>query len=181
MAVVLWAVIARRTAPVSNTSLTRFDTIIVLGTPPDGDGNPTPEMLIRVSEAVHEYERGVAPRIIFTGTAATTRFVEAEVMAHAAEAEGIPPSAIVVEGAAHDTLQNACYSTRIMRSRGWRSAEVISSAYHIPRAALIFSHLPIEWRTRAAAYPESSTDDTFEILKTIRLLLYASRTERCEL
>ncbi len=36
-------------APASNTSLTRFDAIIVLGYPADSDGNPTPELLARVT------------------------------------------------------------------------------------------------------------------------------------
>jgi hypothetical protein len=38
-----WGVVARLLAPVSNTALTRFDAIIVLGTPADSDGNPTPD------------------------------------------------------------------------------------------------------------------------------------------
>ena len=64
----------------------------------------------------------------------TTRFVEADVMAGAAAAQGIPPSAIFVETKAHDTIQNACYSARIMQAHGWHSAEIVSSAYHLPRA-----------------------------------------------
>ena len=142
----------------ANTSLTRFDAIIVLGTPADSDGNPTPEQLARVTEGVREYERDVAPRLIFTGGAAHNRFVEAQVMARAAEAQGIPASAIFVEPEAKDTIQNACYAVRIMKAHGWRSAEVVSSASHLPRAGMIFSHLPLEWRTHAAPSlePESA-------------------------
>ena len=73
----IWAVMARSLAPTSNTSLTRFDTIVVLGTPADSDGNPTPEQLARVTEAVHEYKRGVASRLILTGGATRYGFVEA--------------------------------------------------------------------------------------------------------
>ena len=61
-------------APSSNTNLTRFDAIIVLGSPADADGNPTPEQLARVTEGVREYERDVAPRLIFTGGPAHNRF-----------------------------------------------------------------------------------------------------------
>ena len=145
-----WGAIARQVAPASNTSLTRFDAIIVLGTPADSDGNPTPEQLARVTEGVREYERGVAPRIILTGGAAHNRFVEARVMAKTANAEGIPESAIFVEPEAKDTIQNACYSVRIMKAHGWRSAEVVSSEAHLPRTAIIFNGLPVEWRTHAA-------------------------------
>ena len=121
-----WGALARLLAPVSNTSLTRFDAIIVLGSPADSDGNPTPKQLARVTEAVHEYERGVAPRLILTGGAVRNQFVEARVMARTAQAQGIPESAIFVEPEARNTIQNACYAVRIMKAHGWRSAEVVS-------------------------------------------------------
>jgi uncharacterized SAM-binding protein YcdF (DUF218 family) len=185
LALVGWAVVARQLAPVSNTSLTRFDAIIVLGTPADSDGNPTPEQLARVTEGVREYERDVAPRLIFTGGAAHNRFVEAEVMARAAGAQGIPPSAIFVEPQARDTIENACYAVRIMKAHGWGSAEVVSSAVHLPRAGIIFSHMPLEWRTHAAPSlePESAAyrgaAAMLEDLKTVRYLVYADWAERC--
>ena len=180
-----WGAIARRFAPTSNTSLTRFDAIIVLGSPTDRDGIPTPAQLARVTEAVHEYERGVAPRLILTGGAVFNRFVEAQVMARTAQAQGIPASALIVEPEARDTIQNACYAVRIMKAHGWRSAEVVSSASHLPRTGLIFSGLPLEWRTHAAPYlgPEpaySSTVAAFETLKTVRYLVWARQMERCE-
>jgi uncharacterized SAM-binding protein YcdF (DUF218 family) len=181
-----WAIIARQLAPASNTSLTRFDAIIVLGTPADADGNPTPAELARVTEAVREYQRGVAPRLILSGAAAHNQFVEARVMARAAHAQGIPESAIFVEPQATDTIQNACYSVRIMKAHGWRSAEVVSKAAHLPRAGLIFSRLPLEWRTHAApplspeSAPDAAADSALETLKTARYLVWTRQTERCE-
>jgi uncharacterized SAM-binding protein YcdF (DUF218 family) len=186
IALTVWAILSRRFAPINNTSLTRFDAIIVLGTPADEDGNPTPMGLARVTEAVHEYERGVAPRLILTGGAAHNRFVEARVMAQVAEAQGIPASAIYIEPRAMDTIQNACYSVRIMENRGWHSAEVVSSAFHLPRAGLIFSHLPLEWRTHEApSIPppppaHQAADSTVETMKTVRYLVWTSWSEHCE-
>ena len=181
-----WAAIARHLAPSSNTSITRFDAIIVLGTPADSDGNPKPTQLARVTEAVHEYERGVAPRLILTGGAASNRFVEARVMARSAEAQGIPASAIFIEPEAMDTIQNACYSVRIMKDHGWRSAEVVGGANQLPRAGLILDSLPLEWRTHAAP-PLSPTSAAYqsaltavEVLKTARYLTWARWTEHCE-
>jgi len=186
LGILAWAAIARRFAPASNTSLTRFDAIIVLGTPADSDGNPKPTQLARVTEAVHEYERGVAPRFILTGGAASNRFVEARVMARSAEAHGIPASAIFIEPEAMDTIQNACYSARIMKAHGWRSAEIVAGAHQLPRAGLIFDSLPLEWRTHAApplsppsaAYQSALT--AVEVLKTARYLTWARWTEHCE-
>lgn len=186
MSLLVWAVIARQLAPASNSALTRFDAIVVLGTPADSDGNPTPDQLARVTEAVHEYERGVAPRLIFSGGAAHNQFVEAQVMARTAEAQGIPASAVFVEGEAMDTIENACYSARIMQAHGWHSAEVVSSAVHLPRVGLIFSRLPLEWTTHAAppiapvsaAYTTSA--EILETLKTARYLVWTRQTEHCQ-
>jgi uncharacterized SAM-binding protein YcdF (DUF218 family) len=181
-----WAILARSFAPAANTSLTRFDALVVLGYPADGDGNPTPAQLARVTEAVHEYERGVAPHLILTGGAAHNGFVEAQVMARTAQAQGIPASAIQVEPEAIDTIQNACFAARIMKAHGWRSAEVVSSAAHLPRAALIFGRLPLEWRMHAAPplEPESAAyaraASTLETLKTLRYLVWSRQAERCE-
>jgi uncharacterized SAM-binding protein YcdF (DUF218 family) len=185
LALVIWAVIARRLAPASNTARDRFDAILVLGTPADSDGNPTPEELARVTESVREYDRGVAPRLVFTGGPAHNRFVEADVMAAAAAAQGIPPSAIFVETKAQDTIENACFSERLMKTHGWRSAEVVSSPYHLPRAGMIFSHTSLEWRTHPAPALEADESGSsgiafLETLKTIRYLLYANWAERCE-
>jgi uncharacterized SAM-binding protein YcdF (DUF218 family) len=187
VAVLAWAGIARSVAPTSNTPLTRFDAIIVLGSPADSDGNPTPEQLARVTEGVNEYKRGTAPRLILTGGAAHNRFVEARVMARTAEAQGIPPSAIYVEPQATDTVQNACYSARLMEAHGWRSAEVISTAYHLPRAGLIFNSQQLKWSAHAAPplSPTTSAYDTalaaVEVLKTARYLIWARWAEQCEL
>ncbi len=186
VALIAWGALARQLAPTSNTSRERFDAIIVLGSPADDDGNPTANMLTRVNEAVHEYERGVAPRLIMTGGAAYNQYVEGKVMARTAEAQGIPESAICIEPEARDTIQNACYAVRIMKAHGWRSAEVVSDASHLPRAGLIFSRLPLEWRTHAAVpqSPEATAyhgaSPTVETLKTVRYLLLSHWTEHCE-
>jgi uncharacterized SAM-binding protein YcdF (DUF218 family) len=187
LGLVAWAALARALAPKSNTELSRFDVLIVLGSPADADGNPTPTELERVTEAVHEYERGVAPRMIFTGGAAHNRFVEARVMARTAEAQGIPEPVVFVEPESRDTIENACDSVRTMRSHGWRSAEVISSPSHLPRAGIIFSRLPVEWRVHAAPELEparagaETVATLMEILKTVRYLVWSRQIEHCGL
>lgn len=185
-ALIGWAALSRALAPRSNTERTRFDAIIVLGYTVDSDGNSTPTQLARVNEAVREYERNVAPRLIVTGGPAHNKYVEAEVMARNAAAQGIPASHIFVEPRARDTIQNACYAVRIMKQHGWHSAEVVSSASHLPRAALIFSRTGIEWRTHAAPplEPESSAYravvSAVETVKTMRYLVYTRWAEGCE-
>ena len=183
-AVFAWAALARHFAPLANTPRQTFDAIIVLGTPADSDGNPTPSQLDRVTEAVREFQRGVAPRLLMTGGAAHNHFVEAQVMARVAEAQGVPASVILIEPQAQDTIQNACYSTRMLVGQGLHSAEVVSSKSHLPRAAMIFSGQPLEWRTHASPDNSSgglyaSAGEAVEILKTARYLLWARWTEAC--
>jgi uncharacterized SAM-binding protein YcdF (DUF218 family) len=107
-------------------------------------------------------------------------------MARVAQSEGIPESAIFVEPHAEDTIQNACYAVRIMKAHGWRSAEVVSSYYHLPRAAIIFGSMPIQWRVHGAPplAPQSGLAKAWlnaaETLKTVRYLVYADWADRCE-
>ncbi len=182
-----WAITARAFAPKANSTRSTFDAIIVLGTPADSDGNPTPELQDRITEAVREYEHGVAPHLIVSGAAAHNRFVEAEVMARVAQAQGVPASVIYQDARAMDTIQNACYSSQIMQEHHWNSVEVISSAPHLPRAAMIFANLPgpkLQWRMHAA--PDNLTPgyysngaELMEILKTTRYLVWSRWVERC--
>lgn len=141
-------------ASTHNAELGNVDAIIVLGCPSNSDGSPTPEQRERVLEAVREYQKGTSHEIIMSGAAAHNRFVEAHSMALLAEQNGVPASAIIEEDQAKDTIQNIYYSEKIMAAHGWRSVEVISSPYHLPRAALIMQHYPqTQWKTHPAQWP----------------------------
>jgi uncharacterized SAM-binding protein YcdF (DUF218 family) len=180
-----WAVISLVFAPTGNTNAARFDTLIVLGAPADPDGNPMPVMLSRVDEAVREYERGIAPRMILSGGLDGGRYAQAAIMARAVAAQGVPASAIFVEANSNDTIHNACYSARIMKDHGWRSAEIITSPTHMRRAGIIFSHSTINWHMHAAApiQAQTATDRNFartlEVFKAVRYLLYGDWAEPC--
>jgi len=147
------AVFIYRTIPTQNTALTHFDTIIVLGTPANPDGTPSPEQRERTLEGVREFKAGIAPHLILTGGPAHNQFVEAHVMAVLAIAQGVPPGAVIEEGKAQNTIQNIFYSEHIMAQHDWTSAEVVSSPSHLPRTALILEHFPLQWSTHAAPWP----------------------------
>ena len=146
-----------QTIPTSDTNLAHFDTIIVLGTPANPDGTPSPEQCERTLEGVREFKAGVAPALILTGGPAHNRYVEAHVMATLAIAQGVPPNAVIEEDHAQNTIQNIFYSQRIMTQHGWTSAEVVSSPSHLPRTALILEHFPLQWRTHPAPWPPQYT------------------------
>jgi uncharacterized SAM-binding protein YcdF (DUF218 family) len=153
IAAIAGAVVVYRTIPTRNTSLTHYDAIIVLGTPANPDGTPSPEQRERTLEGVREYKAGIAPYLILTGGPAHNQYVEAHVMAALAVTQGVPPSAVIEEGQAQNTIQNIFYSSRIMQDHHWTSAEVVSSPSHLPRTALILQRYRMPWSTHAAPWP----------------------------
>jgi uncharacterized SAM-binding protein YcdF (DUF218 family) len=88
-----------------------------------------------------------------TGGAAHNEHIEADAMADFAIAQGVPAGAVFREERAQNTIQNAWYSVRIMQARHWKSAEVVSSESHLPRASLIFARFPIEYAMHGAPNP----------------------------
>ena len=155
--VIAGAAIVYRSIPNSSTNLKHFDTIIVLGTPANPDGSPSPEQRERTLEGIREFKAGIAPHLIFTGGPAHNHFVEAHTMATLALAQGVPPDAIVEEGQAQNTVQNIFYSQRVMAAHGWSSAEVVSSPSHLPRTALILKNFSMQWSTHPAPWPPEYT------------------------
>ena len=184
VAILGWACLARALAPTGNTSVSRFDAIIVLGATIDRDGNPGRTVLSRLTEGVHEYERGVAPRILVTGGEQHGR-IQADVMARVLEAQGVPASAILIEPEAGNTIENACFSDHMLKARGLTSAEVVTSPSHLPRAGIIFSRSHLQWRMHAAPpmEPESAIAANLgaanEVLHTAYYLLISSWAYRC--
>ena len=54
---------------------------------------------------------------------------------------GVPEERIIVEGRAANTFENAVYSGRIIRDRGWRQVVVVTDSFHMPRALYFFRRL----------------------------------------
>ncbi len=141
------------TVPTSNCKLTHFDTILVLGCPTLPNGQLSPEGRERVTEGVKEFKAGRAAHILFSGGADENGFVEGAVMAGLAEAQGVPSSAVFIEGRSQNTIENIYYSHQMMQQEGWNSAEIVSSPSHLPRAGLILEHYPFRWKEKACRWP----------------------------
>jgi uncharacterized SAM-binding protein YcdF (DUF218 family) len=84
----------------------------------------------RANRCAALYHAGVAPVIYFTGA------VAAPLMAELAEAQDVPRTAIFVEDQSLSTLQNALFTSEMAPVDG--RIAVVSSAYHLPRAAISF-------------------------------------------
>lgn len=93
----------------------------------------------RTLEAVELYQAGWAPRIIFSGAALDPNGPSnAKVMATAAEAQGVPASAIALDEAATNTRENATNVAAIMATQHDKSIILVTSPYHQRRAYIVF-------------------------------------------
>ncbi len=129
------------------------DAIVVFGSPTDISGALTPMQRWRVDEAVAEYRRGVAPVLLFTGGPAANKYVESQTMAEYARSLGVPSQSLLSETRSRTTVENIRNSTPMLLTRGWTKVELVSSADHLPRIAVLMRATPFMWRLHAAQTP----------------------------
>jgi uncharacterized SAM-binding protein YcdF (DUF218 family) len=109
--------------------LERSDAIIVIS----GD-----EGLARYREGVRLHRAGWAPVLIFSGAAQDHYESNAEVMRRMAVDDGVPPAAILTDHFGGDTYGNAVHTRSLMEQHGLKSAILVTSPYHLHRAAMTF-------------------------------------------
>ena len=123
-----------------------YEVIIVLGSPASDDCSPSSIMIQRVDKGIELLNKGLAPKMIFTGSSVANNCVEANVMFEYAISKGINDSIIFVEPEARNTYQNAFFSVEIMKRNKFKSAVIVTSEFHIKRACAIFSNYDIEYK-----------------------------------
>ncbi len=114
-----------------------YDAALVLGCPAQPDGSASLCERCRVKSAVRLYRRGVVRTLVFSGGAAHSPYVEAEVMGDLAEQRGVPPADVLREGRALTTWQNVRFAKALLDERGARTTLIVSTADHLPRARRI--------------------------------------------
>jgi uncharacterized SAM-binding protein YcdF (DUF218 family) len=119
------------------------DAIVVLGGGIEPGGRPSLVSRTRVERAVEIFRGGVAPRIILSGRCGLTdrepAVTEAAAMADHARSIGVPDGALVLEEESRDTLGNAYFTrARFLEPNGWTSVRVVTSDFHLSRAAWVF-------------------------------------------
>ena len=115
----------------------RLDAIVVLGAPLRRDGAPTAVLAERIAAAADLFHRGGAPTVIASGgiTQRDSR-AEADAIADALVAAGVPRAAIIVERASLTTADNARYAAALLSpgARVW----LVTQPFHGRRAARLF-------------------------------------------
>ena len=113
----------------------------------------------RVETAIALWKGKYAPILVFSGASLDPASApSAELMRRQAIGAGVPGEAVIVEGAATTTEENAARVAEIMRARGLRTAILVTSPYHQRRAALLFarafSPAGLSFRNHPADDPE---------------------------
>lgn len=120
--------------------------IVVLGAA-QYDGKPSPVLKARVDHAVQLWRQGLAPIVVMTGGRGegdTTS--EAAVERRYAISKGVPPSAILVEGASRSTSETL-RNVASMLTSDRREVILVSDPFHMFRLALLARRYGLRPRT----------------------------------
>lgn len=142
-----------RYPPLEMDQVPTSDVIVVLGgglSPPGGTRN-FPDLLDGVDRlwvASKLFRAGKAPLILLTGgnlPFSENRVSESSSAKDVLRDWGVPGDAIVIESNSHNTRENAIMSKPVLESRGARRILLVTSAFHMPRAAAIFHQAGLEF------------------------------------
>ena len=115
------------------------DAVVVLGGGVNGDelSSMSLQRAVRGLALARDYN---LPLIFSGGTtwASGSSLPEATVAAAFLQRMGMPGNRTVPEGTSTTTWQNAREVGKILRARGWTRVALVTSAWHLPRAALSF-------------------------------------------
>jgi uncharacterized SAM-binding protein YcdF (DUF218 family) len=95
----------------------------------------------RLEAGIVLWEKKKAPWLVFTGGRlpwSKQTEVEGAASKRAAVARGVPAEQIVVTREVGNTIDEAFAIRDLMRERGWRKIILVTSAWHMPRAARLF-------------------------------------------
>lgn len=120
--------------------VSKRDAIILLGARIMPDGELSTTVLHRVETALDAYQKGCGKLIIACGARGRDEpETEAGAMARWLIARGVPASAIAVDDQSTDTVQNLANARAEMDARGYKTAIIVTSDYHLTRALWLAS------------------------------------------
>lgn len=104
-----------------------FDAIIVPGVPYDTAWSNV--MKMRVLWSVELYKKGVANKVIYSGSAVYTPYVEAEIMALYAEKLGVPRKDIIIEDRAEHSTENLWFGNLLSEKHGLKNIALATDPF----------------------------------------------------
>ena len=115
-----------------------------------GEATPSPDMMCRLVDAVR-LQRQTGKPVIVAGGRIEDGPSEASVVKRFLMEFGMPADAVILDEHSRDTVENARYSARILKERGFRKALIVTSGYHLRRSLLLFRAAGVQ----CAGYPSN--------------------------
>jgi uncharacterized SAM-binding protein YcdF (DUF218 family) len=144
------------------------DAVVVLGARVLPGGVPSGALRARTEKAVELYQRGVAPRLVFSGGVGVNPPSEARVMLALATRLGVPAEACILEEESHSTEENARLAAKLLRTLGARRVVVVSDPYHLLRARQYFRLNGLDVATSPALETERNLNAVDRFYWTVR-------------
>jgi uncharacterized SAM-binding protein YcdF (DUF218 family) len=120
------------------------DAIVVLGAA-QYVGRPSPVLRARLDHALDLWQRGLAPRLIFTGgTGIGDTTSEAAVSRNYALKHGVPDTAILMENEGRTTRESLAAVSVIMHARQMRTAILVSDPFHMLRLRILSTQYGVD-------------------------------------
>ena len=142
------------------------DAIVVMGAA-QYDGVPSPLLASRLQQALDLWKEKQAPVIAVTGgKRAGDRFTEGDTSRRWLTDRGVPAADIIVESAGHSTWESIENLTPLLTLANVQSVVVVSSSWHVQRAALSLEELG--FRAHSSASPDGVLSRSSEKSKLFR-------------
>lgn len=145
-----------------------YDAVVLLGGITDerveaSRGRPSFNDNVERLVVVHELLAAKKAKVAILSGAPMSKelaeYGEARTLAKQLRAWGVPEEAILLEEESRNTRENALYTARIVRERGFRRVLVVTSAFHMRRARECFAAVDLDvdtLRVDYRAHPPSS-------------------------
>ena len=139
----------RHFVPRAMSVIAPAEVIVLLGGAMRGDAHmgSLPDMNQQADRLVHAvalYRAGKAPVLLLSGGAHPENRPEAEQMRDILRVMAVPPGAMLLETQSRTTHDNARFSAAMLRERGVQRVILVTSAFHMRRAAAAFAAQGIE-------------------------------------
>lgn len=128
--------------------------IVVLGCRVGPRGELSAAASRRVSAAAAAFREHPSARLLVTGGKSWSGSIEAQVMAEALVAAGVPPARIGTEERSLSTRQNAQLTRPLLHPGELRGVLVVTCDWHLPRALACFRRAGIVAQGWAAPAPD---------------------------
>lgn len=142
------------------------EAIVVMGAA-QYDGVPSPLLASRLEHALNLWKQKQAPVIAVTGgKRAGDRFTEGDTSRRWLTERGVPVTDIIVESVGHSTWESIKNLAPLLNNANVRSVVIVSSSWHVQRAALSLEDLGFS--AQSSASPDGVLSGSSEKSKLIR-------------